>query len=110
LDMWYLSQGSQLIRVKLMLLRSFLFLLTLYRYDLMLAWCHTIDISSLDSPLFALTKKDSVFEWSPSCQQAFEKLKQLLITSPILVFPDFTKRLIIETDVSGVGLGTVLSQ
>ena len=57
--------------------------------------------SKIAGSLFALTKKDSVSEWSPSCQQAFEKLKQFLVASPILVFPDFTKRL---------GLGAVLSQ
>ena len=50
-----------------------------------------------------------MFEWSPSCQQAFEKLNSytVLVTS---VFPDFTKRFILGTDASGVGLGAVLSQ
>jgi len=42
--------------------------------------------------------------------QAFEKLKQLLTSAPILIFPDFSKRFILETDVPGVGLGAVLSQ
>jgi len=49
LDMWCLSQGSQLIRVKLMLLRSLLFLLMLTRCDVLLVWRHAIDISSLGS-------------------------------------------------------------
>ena len=31
--------------------------------------------SKIAGPLFVLTKKDSLFEWSPSCQQAFERLK-----------------------------------
>jgi len=60
--------------------------------------------------LFALTKTDSEFEWSPSCQHTFERLKQLLASAPILIFPDFKKRFILETDTSGVGLGAVLSQ
>ena len=66
--------------------------------------------SKIAGSLFALTKKDSVSEWSQSCQQAFEKLKQFLVASPILVFPDFIKRCILETNTLGVGLGAVLSQ
>ena len=50
-----------------------------------------------------------MFEWSPRCQHAFEKLKRLLTSAPILSFPNFTKRFILETHASGVGLGAVLS-
>jgi len=57
-----------------------------------------------------MTKKDSVFEWSSSCQHAFERLKQLLTSAPILIFLDFKKRFILETDASEVSLGAVLSQ
>jgi len=44
--------------------------------------CSIPGFSKIAGPLFVLTKKD---KWSPSCQQAFEELKQLLVTSPILV-------------------------
>ena len=37
------------------------------------------------------TKKDMAYIWTPQCQQAFEEMKRLLTTSPLLVFPDFTK-------------------
>ena len=83
--------------------RSFVGLASYYRHFIP-------GFSKIAGPLFALTKKDSLFEWSPSCQQAFERLKQLLTTAPILIFPDFKKRFILETDASGVGLGAVLSQ
>lgn len=48
--------------------------------------------------------------WSLVCQQAFEALKQCLIESPILAFPDFGTEFLLETDASGVGLGAVLAQ
>jgi hypothetical protein len=54
-------------------------------------------------PLHALTKKDAQFVWRPECQAAFEKLQQLLTTSPVLAFPDFERGFILETDASGAG-------
>ena len=43
------------------------------------------------SPLYALTKKDVSFVWGPECQRAFQQLKGLLRTSPVLRFPDFSR-------------------
>jgi len=65
------------------------------------------------NPLFALTKKDTAYEWTESCQKSYEGLKRLLTTSPILAFPNFTKGFLLAADASGtsgVGLGAVLSQ
>ena len=59
------------------------------------------------APLHALTKKDAPIVW---CQIAFEDLKRLLTSSPVLAFPDFTRGFILETDASGTGLGAVLAQ
>ena len=42
--------------------------------------------------------------------KAFEALKQVCMTAPVLVFADYTKPFLLETDVSKDGLGTVLSQ
>ena len=67
--------------------------------------CFIPGFSKIAGPLLALTKKDALFEWSPRCQHAFEKVKQLLTSAPVLSFP---KRFILETDASGVGLGAVL--
>ena len=44
------------------------------------------------------------------CDNAFNRLKQLLISAPILSYPDFSKEFILDTDASNDGVGAVLSQ
>ena len=66
--------------------------------------------SSIASPLYQLTKKDAPFDWTASCEQSFEQLKQRLIEAPVLVFPNFEKEFLLETDASGKVLGAVLAQ
>ena len=48
--------------------------------------------------------------WNGDCQEAFEKLKSALTSSPVLAFADFEKEFTVEIDASGVGLGAILSQ
>ena len=61
-------------------------------------------------PLHSLTHKHAPFVWTPTCQQAFDKLKQLLTNAPVLAFRNFEQDFILETDASGEGLGAVLAQ
>ena len=61
-------------------------------------------------PLYLLTRKNVSFEWTTSCQTAFDQLKCFLIQSPILAYPDFSKEFTVESDASIKGLGAVLSQ
>ena len=68
------------------------------------------NFSKVAQPLHNLTRKHTPFHWSPECEQAFQQLKQKLIESPILRFPDFDKDFVLETDASALGLGAVLSQ
>ena len=49
-------------------------------------------------------------KWTNECTDAFDRLKQALISAPVLGYPDFTKPFIVETDASFQGLGAVLSQ
>ena len=51
-----------------------------------------------------------MFSWSVDRQNAFERLKHCLITTPVLAHPDFTKPFILDTDASGTAIGAVLSQ
>ena len=68
------------------------------------------DFAFIASPLHKLTRKESDFLWFETHQKAFDKLKELLISPPILRFPDMTKMFILMTDASGYALGAVLGQ
>ena len=61
-------------------------------------------------PLHYLTKKDAQWLWTPQCESAFQQLKSLLTTAPVLAYPNFGKDYVLETDASVHGLGAVLSQ
>ena len=65
--------------------------------------------SRIASPLFNMTHKDTEFVWDARCQHAFDHLKSLLADAPLLVYPDLTKKFVLETDASGSGLGAVLA-
>ena len=60
--------------------------------------------------MHALIKKHAVFHWSADCQDAFDRLKKLLTTSPITAFPDFNQSFRLYTDASTAGLGAILAQ
>ena len=57
-----------------------------------------------------LLKKGVKFYWSNQCEEAFQKLKTLLTSAPILAQPDTTKLFDVYCDASGTGLGCVLMQ
>ena len=64
------------------------------------------------NPLHSLSKKGKVFQWSVKCQEAFDLLKQKLISAPVLSYPKFgpEEEFIVETDASILGIGAVLAQ
>ena len=59
-------------------------------------------------PLTELLKTRAKFVWSPDCQQAFEKVKAVLCSSPILAALCFDRTFLV--DASQVGAGAVLLQ
>ncbi|XP_044721154.1 reverse transcriptase (RNA-dependent DNA polymerase) domain-containing protein [Hirsutella rhossiliensis] len=68
-----------------------------------------LDINKTE-PLTRLTKKDVPFRWDELCEEAFEKLKDLLITAPILAHFHPERETIVEADASGFASGGVLLQ
>jgi hypothetical protein len=66
--------------------------------------------SKLAYPITSLQKKGTKFKWTEKCQESFEKLKQLLTTTPILKVADPHKDFVVCTDASKEGLGGVLMQ
>lgn len=48
--------------------------------------------------------------WTKSCDEALKSLKNCLSQEPVLFHLDFMKSFIVQTNISDVGLGTVLSQ
>ncbi|WPJ64059.1 hypothetical protein SMAC4_09794 [Sordaria macrospora] len=61
-------------------------------------------------PLNDLTKKDAVFNWTKECDDAFNKLKQMILDDPILMLPDPDKEFEVETDASDWAMGGQLGQ
>jgi hypothetical protein len=83
--------------------RSFLVLASYYRI-------FVLDFSKIVKPITSLLKNDTKFNWSSRCNEAFEQLKVLLTTAPVLAQPDIEKPFDVYCDVSGSGLGCVLMQ
>jgi hypothetical protein len=57
-----------------------------------------------------MLKDDVKFNWSAKCNEAFEQLKTLLTTAPVLAQPDIEKSFDVYCDASDIGLGCVLIQ
>jgi len=60
--------------------------------------------------LHKLTNKKQTFEWNEAQEQSFQKLKEKLITAPILSSPSDDGVYVLDTDLSLTGLGAVLQQ
>jgi hypothetical protein len=68
------------------------------------------DFSKIVKPITGLLKNDTKFDWSSKCNEAFEQLKVLLTTAPVLAQPDIEKPFDVYCDASGSGLGCVPMQ
>ena len=68
------------------------------------------DFAATAKPLTMLTGSNATFTWDEPQQEAFDNLRQRVITAPVLHYPDHNSQYILDTDESSHLLGGVLSQ
>ncbi|GJX60009.1 uncharacterized protein Tco_0291399 [Tanacetum coccineum] len=68
------------------------------------------EFSKISQPLCMLLQKDVTFELDDDCKVAFDKLKELLTSSPIIEPPDWNLPFKIMSDASNYAVGAVLGQ
>ena len=68
------------------------------------------NFSTIAYPLRKLLSKDTPWTWGSEQEQAFQQLKDLLCSSPLLQFPDPQKRFYLACDASKHGFGACLMQ
>ena len=66
--------------------------------------------SVIAAVLTDLTRKDGpkLARWTEECEEAFERLKEVLCNDPVLKSPDYSREFMVQTDASDRGMGTVL--
>ncbi|KAG5870684.1 hypothetical protein JTB14_003882 [Gonioctena quinquepunctata] len=82
------------------------------RFIGMVSWYRRFipDFAPLIPPISKLTRKIQKFIWTQEADTAFLRVKELLISDPILACPDFSRTFTLQCDASLVGLGCVLTQ
>jgi hypothetical protein len=68
------------------------------------------DFAKKAEVLNELLAKEKRFEWTPACQQAFDLLRQALITQPVLAHPRFDRPFVVTTDASNYAVSGILEQ
>lgn len=68
------------------------------------------NFSGIASPITELTKTKTKFKWTAEAEAAFLKLKSALVSTPVLIMPDYSKPFSIACDASDVAIGAVLTQ
>ncbi|KAM2783807.1 hypothetical protein COP1_013251 [Malus domestica] len=68
------------------------------------------DFSKISNPLCRLVQKDVAFDFNKECEKAFNHLKDMLTSAPIIVPPDWSLPFELMCDASDYALGAVLGQ
>ena len=68
------------------------------------------DFSKISKPLCRLLEKDAKFVFDESCRSAFEEIKSILVSAPIILTPDWSNEFEIMCDGSDYAMRAVLGQ
>jgi transposase InsO family protein len=68
------------------------------------------DFATIAAPLHHISSVKATWEWQEEHQRAFDELKAVLSTAPVLAFPLPDAPYVMDTDASLTGIGAVLSQ
>ncbi|XP_042465848.1 uncharacterized protein LOC122048329 [Zingiber officinale] len=68
------------------------------------------DFSKIALPLSQLLQKDVEFQFDQRCKEAFQRLKEALISAPVIRSPDWTLPFELMCDASNFAIGAVLAQ
>lgn len=68
------------------------------------------NLASVSALLADLLKGDVKYVWSSICQQAFNQLKDLLSSAPVLATPWLDRPFKLQVDAGDAGVGAVLLQ
>ena len=66
------------------------------------------NMHNLHAPLNELLKKDKDWEWSPKCQKAFVKIKEVLTSNLFLTHYNPDLKIIVASDASSYGIGACI--
>ena len=83
--------------------RAFVVLASYYRR-------HIPCFAEIAKPLHELTKKDIQFYWGTRQEQAFLRLKEALVSAPVLAMPIDGGGYVLDTDACNYSMGCVLQQ
>lgn len=68
------------------------------------------NFSSVTFPISETLSTKRKFQWTHDAQKAFDNVKQLLTTAPVLSNPNFSEKFYLHCDASDYGIGAVLVQ
>ncbi|XP_053351273.1 uncharacterized protein LOC128520866 [Clarias gariepinus] len=84
-------------------LRTFLGLASYYRRFVK-------NFATIASPLHELTRKNQPFRWDWVHARAFTQLREALVTSPVLEYPDASRMFILDTDASDLDCEQLIAE